>query len=99
VAKVEKQWVIIDASKAYGMAGEISPDENAIDYGVDYVSMFRGSIEFGDIKVFLDIYCIIFEFPFRKIVVLWHNFGILNFHHIFNSKLVVSRELKNCLVH
>nr|CAD2167907.1 unnamed protein product [Meloidogyne enterolobii] len=50
VANVEKQWVIIDASKAYGMAGEISPDENAIDYGVDYVSMFRGSIEFGDIK-------------------------------------------------
>lgn len=50
VAKDEKQWVIIDASKAYGMAGEIHPDESAIDYGVDYVSMFRGSIEFGDIK-------------------------------------------------
>ncbi|KAF7640190.1 5'-3' exoribonuclease [Meloidogyne graminicola] len=47
---VEKQWVIIDASKAYGMAGEISADYSSIDYGVNYSSMFRNSLEFGDIK-------------------------------------------------
>lgn len=35
------------------MAGEISADYSSIDYGVNYSSMFRNSLEFGDIKVFL----------------------------------------------
>uniref|UniRef100_A0A914HN01 5'-3' exoribonuclease 2 homolog n=1 Tax=Globodera rostochiensis TaxID=31243 RepID=A0A914HN01_GLORO len=46
----EKKWVHIDAVKAYGMSGQISHDVDALEYGETHRSLFRNSLEFGDIN-------------------------------------------------
>jgi hypothetical protein len=52
IMEVQKQWVDIDESKAFGMSGQVAYDNKALAYGVSHVSLFRNSLEFGDIKVY-----------------------------------------------
>ncbi|KAL3077114.1 hypothetical protein niasHS_013103 [Heterodera schachtii] len=55
----EKKWVHIDAVKAYGMSGEVSYDVEALAFGEAHRSLFRNSLEFGDIK---ENTCVMVEF-------------------------------------
>ncbi|KAH7726865.1 5'-3' exoribonuclease 2 [Aphelenchoides avenae] len=45
-----RTWTVIDPKLANGMAGEICWDDTAVAPGETYRSLFRGSLDFGDVK-------------------------------------------------
>lgn len=45
------EWIYLEPSTTYGMSGEIKHDPEAIAPGAICLSLFRNSIEFGDVKV------------------------------------------------
>lgn len=66
--RIIHNWVYLDATLTYGMAGEIACDIDGVEVDACYPSVFRNSVEFRDIKVILLCsYLVIHVHIFRQI--------------------------------